>query len=116
MSDDLSIPENPFEKALEVLDNLGWHQEQLQSEMTGRVCILGACAIARGDFLTNGYPAYPSRDFAAVVADAIRAAGFDVSPFWESPVDKVAHWNDEPERTQEDVRLVLKHAAAAWTS
>lgn len=106
--------ENPFEKALEVLDNLGWTQHLLQSD-DGRVCVLGSYSVAN-DFRTSyGRLMYPENPVVRHVRSAILSAGWEPPPRGNE-VDEVTDWNDQPERTEEDVRLVLKHAAAAWTS
>jgi hypothetical protein len=91
---------NPFTEALKVLDERGWHQGDLESE-DGRVCAMGA--------LGKVCPQY-------------RLGSSDVL-FWvehqfglpdTERLTPLAAFNDDPATSEEDVRLLFKHAAEAW--
>lgn len=92
------MAENPFYKAIDVLHERGWHQGDAMDETTGAVCIYGALLVACGQPATNdGFLPFPVR---SLLTDEV---GLFVGP-----------WNDEPERTEEDIVLALKKAAVAW--
>jgi hypothetical protein len=86
---------NPFERALEVLDEKGWTQHRFESS-DGRLCILGALAeaqnVSRVEILFS-----EQRTFLRSICG-------------EQP----QAFNDDPATSEEDVRLLLKHAAAEW--
>lgn len=84
---------NPFLGALDVLDRRGWIQGAFDDGPDGGVCIAGAIHVAAG-YTTTYYLAW---------AMASQLCGKALSCF-----------NDDPATSEEDVRLLLKHAAAAW--
>jgi hypothetical protein len=75
-------------RAIEVLEERGWHQGGYESA-DGRVCIVGALNIA------SGLPSDRARGHMLVLK--VHRGGSD--------------WNDEAERTLEDIKLALKRAA-----
>ena len=87
--------ENPFLKAIDVLKERGWHQGQEQGP-DGSVCLLGAVGVA-----CTGNAYMWGRENYHLVSQTLG-------------LTRVGSWNDDPERTEEDVILALKHAAEAW--
>ena len=79
-----------FYGTLDVLDELGWSQGAFESP-DGRVCLVNAMGRVPAD--------------SEVVSLAYRR----LCGLAEVPV--LSEWNDQPERTEEDVRLLLKRAA-----
>ena len=81
---------NIFLAALDVLDELGWTQDFFETR-DGRVCLVGAL---------SRVPA-TSENVSLAYRRLCRLA--------DTPV--LSDWNDAPERSEEDVRLLLKRAA-----
>lgn len=98
---------NVYERAVEAIRERGWCQHALEAS-NGAVCLLGAYAAAAGLYNDRGELRYPAPDEERALAKAIRSAGFE----WRS--GSVEPWNDAPDRTVEDVLLVLKHAAVEF--
>jgi hypothetical protein len=103
---------NVYERAIEVLRERGWHQHSLESQMGGGVCILGAVSIALNQRTAFGDLDYPPCSLVSDLREVIRGAGWE--PDKGVDLSAVVAWNDEPQRTVEDVLLVLKHAAAEF--
>ena len=104
---------NVFEGALEELDQRGWTQGIMENDL-GQVCITGAVRLALmgASFLPapldSGYKEYLS--IMRFLSDRIE---FRVLPrSWGEAM--VVPWNDAEARTEEDVKLLLKQAAADW--
>lgn len=103
------MSDNPFLKALDVLDERGWGQGQYEDK-DGRVCAYGALAYACGGhvhrnpnssmvFIDDVSMAY---DFAGTLASRLSGMG------------DLVLFNDDPHTTEEDVRLLFKEAAEKW--
>lgn len=104
---------NPFEQALDVLTKWGWTQGRLRAR-DGRLCARGALAEALG-VLTSEGTILGGSDVAIDHCEAIaaRILGSDRAPnaLYSTPL---TYFNDDPATSEEDVRLLLKHAAAVW--
>lgn len=98
------MSENPFLKALEVLDERGWYQGDFVGP-DGGVCIWGAMNQAcegSPDVQVQG----PAVD--ALLNTARNTLGISALPH------RLVEWNDAEGTTEEDVRLLLKQAAYSW--
>jgi hypothetical protein len=86
---------NVFDKAIEVLEEKGWVQKHSQTDEG--MCLMGAISYVQC------YDAY---------------AWTDVDYSWNFLIGMVGSlpttWNDEPERTYEDVILLLKRASEKY--
>jgi hypothetical protein len=103
---------NPFTKALEVLDERGWTQRTLE-DADGRLCARGAVAAAYG-WEASEWGREPYRFDWTLVTKAERflvEQGL-VTPHNRGDSTALTRFNDSS--SEEDVRLLLKHAAAAW--
>lgn len=98
---------NIYSDAAAVIGDRGWGQGQSQIA-GGRVCVLGALGVVTERCAYAGY--HMTRQ-AATIAATIRSLGWDLDPDASDATAQVYLWNDEPDRTVEDVLLVLKHAA-----
>lgn len=85
---------NVFLRAIEVLEERGWHQGGYEGAK-GKVCLIGAINVVLTGDATN------DDDLADVPLALMRATG----------ALRPSTWNDDPSRTYEDVVLALKRAA-----
>lgn len=87
---------NIYETAIDILNERGWTQGVVRNAK-GEVCLIGALGIATGRIATNnGY------------CSALETCGRKLG----IPVGSVITWNDAPERSKEDVILILKELAS----
>jgi hypothetical protein len=93
---------NLYEKALNIIQERGLAKET-SIDGAGHVCIRGALCLAMNDCRERG-PAFKFVDQAASRLFPTRAKGSTSVEF-----------NDHPATTQQDVELVLQHAAREWT-
>ena len=94
------------ERALTYLDERGWEQGQYESE-DGRVCLLGACALALTDGQISDFGLlFAGGSVAADVVESIRRC----MPL-EARDMSIEEWQDSEPTTVEDVRRVLKCVA-----
>lgn len=119
--------DNPFEQALGVLDERGWYKGSFVNPENGReVCTIGALGLATGTMAVyragdvfvanqlagagplNRVPDQNLNRARAVLNRALSEEGC------QPAMGGVAHWNDDPATSEEDVRLLLKKAAASW--
>lgn len=103
-----------FQKALEILDRQGWHQGSGVDSVTGAVCAGIAVALASDYFELCYYDAASGwqtrvRTFDKEQLAAVRLRHYVLEEFGEKDVFA---WNDDPNTTEEDVRLAFKHLAA----
>lgn len=98
---------NPFEKAIDVLRERGWHQGDFESSHDGSVCAVGALGVA---CVGNASWLAENQGDWTPVMKTLRTVlqPDDPSTFF------IPDWNDDPERTVEDVILALKMAAVEW--
>lgn len=96
---------NLYEDAIKVIETRGWTQHDLR-DGNGKVCFLGAMHMAcHGD---ENYCQYSNK------CDAES----DEDVWWLAEIESktgtwsTASWNDQKERTVEDVILVLKELAS----
>ncbi len=93
-----------YAKAIDVIQRRGWTQGVLMDTETGAVCALGALYVA-----CHGGPWSCQTDGHDHFADG----WFDQLSLQEATgCTSVDGWNDAPDRTVEDVILLLKHADA----
>ena len=97
-------------KARDVLAERGWHQGDFAANRdgSGSVCAAGACSVA-----AFGSPTYIAEVFgpeAPEVQEALLLLRGVVSDDDHDPLSVIAHWNDDPRRSAEDVSLALKQA------
>jgi hypothetical protein len=89
---------NPFTEALRVLDERGWYQGEVEGPDGRGLCAVGA------------------------LMEAAPGHGWEASLWVErtfglretSGLVGLAAFNDDPSTTEEDVRLLFKHAVVAW--
>lgn len=91
-----------LEEALRILDKHGWHQGSAQHG--SRVCVGRAIFLASGNLL---YRSTVSRGKCALEA---RRALMGHTSFRESEVEE---WNDDPARTEDEIKATLKEAIRA---
>jgi hypothetical protein len=84
------------ERMLEVLDERGWCQGELTNDL-GQVCLAGALRVAAFEDIMQGKP----------LPGAYSRFGCRLRGLVHS---SIGTWNDAPERTEEDVRLLIKQA------
>jgi hypothetical protein len=100
----MATPQEVLEKALDVLQEKGWHQKALHGP-NGEVCALGAMRDARIELFG------PGRDDDNVVYNlAYARLTRAISPEDWRNVVSIPRWNDDPNRTAEDVILAFKTA------
>lgn len=107
------------EQALNLIERRGWRQDALQPHDPGsQVCISEAIWIAAGNVrCTTSVLLQRALETAALIAGvgpcpsdaSMMTKSGDVVPATPKPL---VRWNDAPERTYEDVVLVLKRMAA----
>lgn len=96
---------NPFLEALKVLDERGWYQGSLEGP-DGSVCMYGALRVAlHGEVMGVQEGKHPPGFY--VLLRTVLGNGLIEGR-------SVAEWNDDPLRTEEDVRLKLKEMAVRW--
>lgn len=95
------------EQAAQLLEDDGWCQRTAK-DRDGRHCILGALADA-GARLELGYVAAGRH----IAVDLVTHLGLPTSPDWIGAHDqtRLMDWNDEPDRTADDVIWALRHSA-----
>lgn len=94
---------NVYERAIRILKQRGWTQGYYSDPATGAVCALGAVGMVR---IGEPWGAFQA-DWDALT-DAVVALGWEMRDYHGA----FSAWNDAPERSLEDVLLVLKHAAS----
>lgn len=87
------------QQALKELDERGWHQGGLVDPYSGRICAAGALRYAMEKLQLTGHVAIYE-----IVTHKIREL------FPDRP-HIISTFNDMPQTTEEDVRLLLKHVA-----
>jgi hypothetical protein len=95
-----------LQKTYDVLEKRGWCQHRLR-ETDGRVCLEGAFRLAAGYDYQMGSDAFEAWTTLCAAVYKESSGG----PF--TPLRDPATWNDQPERTVEDVKLLLKKAIHA---
>jgi hypothetical protein len=83
-----------LEKAADAIDVHGWRQNNFGTKITG-FCIIGALRHADNDQHSSAF------------YDALYQIGDRIVFHW----GWIAHWNDNPDRTQGEVTDVLRHTA-----
>jgi hypothetical protein len=97
---------NAAEVVLNVLKGSGWCQNVSRNAL-GEHCIMGAV-----NYLTA--PAYDEREFTKACAEVI-CEQYPERAYYQhtgSPVSTIVHFNDNPDTTFEDVRVILEKVAA----
>jgi hypothetical protein len=96
---------NIFDRALEVLDERGWHQQDYSSPgilNSSSPCAAMALSVASYTGESNYFERLAQyRDAVKVMLSLIAEDGFTSIP----------GWNDSPERSEEDVRLNFKRGS-----
>lgn len=103
------MSDNPFYRAIEVLRERGWHQGDLADEH-GAVCALGAYHVAQTGSLSRWVTLLsllrPGVWRGYVLLDDLAYAEHG---------EELITFNDDPSTSYEDVELLLKKAAVAWS-
>ncbi|MFB7107257.1 DUF6197 family protein [Streptomyces hydrogenans] len=94
-----------LEDTYKILEERGWCQGVMQ-KVDGRVCLQGAFEAAVG---ADMYDVFVS-DVQPCAQEAWTAVRYAVADVNGGLHQAPHHWNDEPHRTVEDVKLVLKKA------
>lgn len=98
MSDTVSV--NPFNKALDILDEKGWSKGQGVGDK-GEICL--GWALVEGERPLNKKQLKKADN---IESKLLKGRGYE----WE----RISTFNDAPETTEEDVRLFLKECAEEW--
>lgn len=92
-------PQGVLNAAAQIIEKFGWHQGHFQNRKTGAVCFYGAINAALTGNPTNADSSY--------VDEAAYLAAERINP--DAPEDVwLAEWNDEKDRTIEEVLAVMR--------